>query len=139
MWGNGSFDIPTGMRGKWVFVLSRLPPGSPEGTGERQRSVNQCSGPMFSLYMSYSFSLYFSPFFFLAFQPTTPSSLLFLPLLSSHSVNSLPPCLSGSRIFTLLLRIFSPPPRKVKGLFSMRRPALHKHSSNPAALSAVSF
>lgn len=139
MWGNGSFDIPTGMSGKWVFVLSRLPPESPEGRGERQCSVNQCSGPMFSLYMSCSFCLYFSPFFFLTFQSATPSSLLFLPLLSSQLVKSLSPCLSGSHTFTLLLLVLSPPPRKVKSLFSVRRPALHKHSSNPAALSAVSF
>lgn len=104
----------------------------------RISAPGQCSPSVscsFSLYFSLSFSNWL---YFLAFQPTAPSPILFLSLLSGRLVNSLSPCQSGSTIFTLFILIFSPPPRKLNTL-QERQTALHKHSSNMTALSAVSF
>jgi len=72
----------------------------------RSSAPGQCSPSMCP-----ALSLFPSPpdFLLLAFQSTTPSSLLSL---SGRLVNSLSPFLPGSNAFSLFLPIFSPPPRK---------------------------
>lgn len=115
-----------------------------KGTAARIRAPGQCSTSMCS-----ALSLFLSlPFSFLPFHNSLPSLILLFAL---WSVSKLPFSLSVSTTFTLFLLIFSPPPRKVNALQESpphthtfkkkkeKQTALHKHSSNPTALSAVSF